>query len=578
MKSLVAFLFFLLVSFSQAKEYCLATTSFIADIAQNIAGNEVEVVSFLPLGSDPHIYDPNPSDSKKIYDAKLILKNGLNLEGWLEKLIQNSGTKATIKTISIGVNAIQDEKHANSYDPHAWMSVQNGIIYSENILAALSEAYPEKSTIFQANFNKYVERLKALDDYIFKQILKIPEGKRVLITSHDAFRYYGNRYGLKVLSILGTSTDAEVRTADILNIAKLIDSAHISAIFIESTINPRLMQQLAKDRKIKIGGKLFADSLGPKGSKANTYEEMLKNNTDVIVSALIGETILEEMTFLQNSFFYIILLFFALAFFILFFSVNKKSKEFTEENFELKVDDLAVSYDGKLVFSHIHLALQSGFVYGIVGPNGSGKSTLVKSILNLIKTDSGEILINGNPIKNYQNHIAYLPQKEETDWQFPVRVKDVVNMGRYPHMHTFTQIGKKDRASVNKAILETGIDGLKNKQISSLSGGQQQRTFIARALAQEAKIYILDEPFVGVDATTEKKIIELLKDLASKGKLVLVIHHDLTKVNEYFERLILINRRIVAVGETEETFSKENISKTFSMPFFTIEKEYKQKE
>ncbi|MEL6256825.1 MAG: metal ABC transporter ATP-binding protein, partial [Bacteroidota bacterium] len=215
------------------------------------------------------------------------------------------------------------------------------------------------------------------------------------------------------------------------------------------------------------------------------------------------------------------------------------------------------------VLSNIHLKLEPGFVYGLLGGNGSGKSTMFKSILGLIPIDSGSIHIHGEEIEAVQKFISYIPQKEEIDWSFPATVFDIVLMGRYPHRKVFERLSKKDQERAKESLRMMGIEDLAHKQIGELSGGQQQRAFIARALCQDAEIYLFDEPFVGVDITTEAKIIEIVKGLAKEGKLVVIIHHDLAKVKEYFDKVIMINQRLVAFGDTKEAFTDENIRTTY---------------
>ena len=545
------------------KPKVVATTSFIADMAENVAGEYAEVISLMPIGGDPHLYDPVPGDAKKIAEANLVLKNGLTLEGWLDEMINNSGTNAYISTITTGIIPIKSADYENAFDPHAWMDLQNGVIYIENIKNALSLVDPANADHYQKNYEAYKAQLLELDAYIEKEILKIPKEQRILATSHDAFRYYGNRYGVKVQSILGTSTDSEARIEDYNDMVKVIKDTKIPAVFIESTINPKLLQQLAKDTGIKVGGKLFADSLGDEESGADTYLSMLRQNTDLIVLGLIDPkgTNEEQETY---WFLLVILCLFVLSFLVVVFRLKIKSLTNLEwQDYNLHIEGLSVSYDRKTALSNVYLNIEPGFVYGLIGGNGSGKSTLFKSILGLIDIDAGRISINNSSIDEVRKYISYIPQKEEIDWSFPATVFDIVLMGRYPHLKVFDRIHEKDKSKALKAMELLGITDLKDKQIGELSGGQQQRTFIARALCQEAEIYMFDEPFVGVDITTETKIIEIVKELAASGKLVIIIHHDLAKVKDYFDRLIMINQRIIAAGDTELIFTDENIKKTY---------------
>lgn len=229
----------------------------------------------------------------------------------------------------------------------------------------------------------------------------------------------------------------------------------------------------------------------------------------------------------------------------------------------ISIKGLSVSYDRKLVLTNIYLELEAGKVYGVIGPNGAGKSTLFKAILGLIELNSGKILIQEETIKKQRKNVVYVPQRDEVDWQFPATVMDIVLMGRYPWKKMFDRINDEDKEIALEALKDVGIEHLKNRQIGELSGGQQQRVFIARALCQGADVFLLDEPFVGVDITTEEKIIDILKRLASQGKTLLVVHHDLSSVEEYFDKVILLNQRLIAFGDTATTFTQENIAKAY---------------
>ncbi len=229
----------------------------------------------------------------------------------------------------------------------------------------------------------------------------------------------------------------------------------------------------------------------------------------------------------------------------------------------ISIKGLSVSYDRKMALSNVFTEVEEGSLCGILGPNGAGKSTFFKAILGLIPVNTGKILVDGKPIKEQRKRVVYVPQKGDIDWQFPATVMDVVLMGRYPHLKLFQRISTHDKDLAIEALRDMGIEHLKNRQIGELSGGQQQRVFLARAVCQEADILLLDEPFVGVDITTEEKIVEILKSLANQGKTLLVVHHDLSKVTDYFDHVILLNQRIIAAGKTEETFTEGNIGKTY---------------
>ncbi len=229
----------------------------------------------------------------------------------------------------------------------------------------------------------------------------------------------------------------------------------------------------------------------------------------------------------------------------------------------ISIKGLSVSYEKKRVLTNLYMELEGSNIYGVLGPNGAGKSTMFKAILGLVDVNAGTILIDEKSIDEVRKRVVYVPQKNDVDWNFPATVYDIVMMGRYPHKKTLERFNKEDHRIVKEALEEVGIINLKDRQIGELSGGQQQRAFIARALCQQADIFLLDEPFVGVDMTTEDQIIAILKKLADQGKTLLVVHHDLSSVEEYFDKVILLNQRLIAYGDTVTTFTPENISKAY---------------
>ncbi len=234
-----------------------------------------------------------------------------------------------------------------------------------------------------------------------------------------------------------------------------------------------------------------------------------------------------------------------------------------ENNLAVKVKNLTVAYDSKPVLWNIDLEIPKGKLVAVIGPNGAGKTTLLKTILGLIKPVTGTIDIYNSTSKKSRNNIAYVPQCGSVDWDFPTTVLDVVMMGRYGHLGWFKRVKNKEKEMAYDTLKKVGMEKYADRQISKLSGGQQQRVFLARALIQEAEIYFMDEPFKGVDAQTEKSIIKILKKLKEEGKTVIVVHHDLQTVKNYFDWVTLINLRLVANGGVEETFTKENIQLTY---------------
>jgi manganese/zinc/iron transport system ATP- binding protein len=224
---------------------------------------------------------------------------------------------------------------------------------------------------------------------------------------------------------------------------------------------------------------------------------------------------------------------------------------------------MTVAYRRRPVLWDIDFDAPAGKLIGIVGPNGAGKSTLIKAALDLVPKASGRVTFFGEPYRKQRHLVAYVPQRETVDWDFPVNALDVVTMGRYGKIGWFRPVTRAHRAAAMAALERVDMHDYAGRQISQLSGGQQQRVFLARALTQEADVYFMDEPFAGVDAATEQAVITLLRDLRSAGRTVLVVHHDLQTVPHYFDHLIMLNMRIVAVGPTDEVFTPDNLRKTY---------------
>ena len=222
----------------------------------------------------------------------------------------------------------------------------------------------------------------------------------------------------------------------------------------------------------------------------------------------------------------------------------------------IEIKNLTVAYGENIALEDLNLNIEVGSLMALVGPNGAGKSTLIKTILKFLKQITGEIKINAKTL-------AYVPQRNSVDWDFPTTLFDVVEMGCYGRVGLFKRVSKEEKHKVLKAIEQVGMLEFKDRQISELSGGQQQRAFIARALVQEADIYLMDEPFQGVDSTTEKSIVEILKKLKAEGKTIIVVHHDLQTVPTYFESVALINKTVIVSGKVSEVFTQENIDVTY---------------
>lgn len=238
----------------------------------------------------------------------------------------------------------------------------------------------------------------------------------------------------------------------------------------------------------------------------------------------------------------------------------------------LKVENLNFSYENEIILNNINFEIKPNTIVGIIGPNGAGKSTLIKNIINLEKKTSGKILYNGKDIQKQNKNFSYIPQRSKINLDFPIKVIDVVLMGLYPKKGLIKRFNKEDIKLAEKSLKRVGMIEYKNTQIGKLSGGQQQRVFLARALLQNSNIYFLDEPFVGIDIKTEALIMDILKELRDENKIIFIVHHDLTKVNHYFDKLLILNREVIAFGNVLDVFNETNMKKAYN---FKLEKEGK---
>lgn len=229
----------------------------------------------------------------------------------------------------------------------------------------------------------------------------------------------------------------------------------------------------------------------------------------------------------------------------------------------IEVTDLTVAYQETPVLWDIDLDVPPGVLLAIVGPNGAGKTTLIKAILGLVRPAAGNVLIYNKPYAAQRRIVGYVPQRGTVDWDFPTNVLDVVMMGRYGALGWIRRPGTKERELAMLALQKVGMEDYKTRQISQLSSGQQQRVFLARALIQDATVYLMDEPFQGVDATTERAIVTLLQELRENGKTVVVVHHDLQTVTDYFDWVTLLNIRRIASGPVDDTFTSDNLRETY---------------
>ncbi|WP_041799008.1 metal ABC transporter substrate-binding protein [Rhodopseudomonas palustris] len=273
----------------------VASFSILGDFVRNVGGDRVAVTTLVGPTGDVHVYTPSPRDAKQVADARLVVVNGLGLEGWLPRLVQSSGGKATIVTATKGIktrDADEGDSHGHSHgkdehaDPHAWQSVANAKIYMSNIRAALIAADPAGEAVYRANAEAYLGKLDALDREVRDEAAKIPPAARKVISSHDAFGYFADAYGITFIAPQGVSTESEVSARDVARIIKQIRASKIPAVFLENISDPRLIQRIAAETGAKIGGTLYSDSLTAENGDAPTYIDMVRHNIRTLTSAL----------------------------------------------------------------------------------------------------------------------------------------------------------------------------------------------------------------------------------------------------------------------------------------------------
>ena len=229
----------------------------------------------------------------------------------------------------------------------------------------------------------------------------------------------------------------------------------------------------------------------------------------------------------------------------------------------LKVEGLTVAYRDEPVLWDVSFEVPQGELVAVVGPNGAGKTTLLKAVMGLMEPAAGRALVYGKPFEKARRWVGYVPQRGSVDWDFPTSALDVAQMGLYGKLGWFRRPGREEREKAMECLEKVGIAHLADRQISQLSGGQQQRVFLARALAQDARLYLTDEPFAAVDYKTERAIVALLRELKAQGSTVIVVHHDLATVPDYFDRVVILNKRLVAEGPVSEVFTRENVSEAY---------------
>jgi manganese/zinc/iron transport system ATP- binding protein len=532
-----------------------------------VAGPDAEVQSLLPPRADPHSYEPTPQDAQQIAQADLIVVNGLRLEGWLHKLVESAQVDATIVTLTDGLRPFL---RGTQPDPHAWLNPRLvADHYLPNALEALLKLLPHRADALRARAHAYGDTLRALDAWIASELAQIPPRHRLIATPHDSYQYYAQRYGLRVVSLLGLSTDADIRMGDMQALYDSLRTTDVRAIFAEASLNPKLLRQLASDLKIRVYGPLYADALG--GADVPDYLALQRHNTQVIVAGLMAQD--ADLTLdqshahgsgpaftaadpLAHEGWLLVVLVIGLTLGSLLWvlaRVRRPSLPLPPGDRALVFAHLAAGYADQVVLRAVSLRLEPGNIYGVVGPNGAGKSTLLRTLLGLQPALGGQVRLAGLPLADLSAEVAYVPQRQEIDWQFPVSVLELALLGRLPRRGLLARLTQADLRAAYRALDAVRLRDLARRPIGLLSGGQQQRAFLAACLAQDAFLLVLDEPFAAVDQTTERELMALLRAEAARGKLILVVHHNLQQLEAYFDAIIRVEHGTAQLESARST-------------------------
>jgi ABC-type Zn uptake system ZnuABC Zn-binding protein ZnuA len=268
------------------KKRVVATTTMIEGLAAQIGGDDIKVAGIMRPGGDPHLYQPTPADARIIAESDLVLTNGLKLEGWIDDLVRNAGGDAIVRVVSVGVAPLQDPLKTNYPDPHFWHAPSLWKTAAANTRDALIAVDPDHAAGYRSRAAAYILELEALDDWAKERTDTLPKNRRTLVTSHDAFQYFGRAYGFEVVAIQGMSTQSEAGARDVARVVDIVRDHHVPAIFVESSVNPKLIEQVSRETGVQVGGTLYSDSLGTAGGPGGTYIGMIKTNVNHIVDAL----------------------------------------------------------------------------------------------------------------------------------------------------------------------------------------------------------------------------------------------------------------------------------------------------
>ena len=488
----------------------LTTFTVIQDMASRVAGEFCQVESITKAGAEIHDYEPTPDDLKRAQKAQLILNNGLGLERWFERFVDESPAQRADLSEGITAIPIAEGDFQGQANPHAWMSPEHGKIYVENIVRALSSLVPDHAKDFEANGDAYKKELDNISSRLIEELSALPENQRTLVTCEGAFSYLCRDTNMKELYLWAVNAADEGTPQQIAKVVEAVKSQQIPAVFCESTVNPKAMQQVADET----------------GATLKT--------TVPFPPILICFNTMQTQSYLDSW----------------------------EGNcsMNLCVSQLCAWYEKKdrekPIIHDVNFSLSTGDLCALVGVNGAGKSTLFKALMDTIPCE-GSITWGNQTLSQARKlgKVSYVPQTEAIDATFPLLVKDVVMQGRYVHQGWMRIASTQDKELVAQALERVNLIDLMNCPLAQLSGGQRKRVFVARGIAQAAELVFLDEPFAGVDARSEAIITEQLNNLRKEGKTLLVSIHDINLAQQKFPLCLVINRTITAQGPSKEILS-----------------------
>ncbi len=449
----------------------VATTTVFADIVANVGGDRVAVESIIPAGVGPEDYEPRPDDARKLADAGLIVKNGVGLDDFLDKLLDANTQRTPILVLGDGIPTIDVDGQPN---PHFWLDptlVRDH--YLPAIVAELGRLDPAGRTAYEANAAAYAGRLDALDTALAAKVATIPQTNRKLVTFHDAFPYFARHYGFELIGVVLANVGQDPTAADLASLVDRVKAAGVTAVFSEAQFNPKLVPDpgrrggdpLGGDHALQRRARTCPGGYLPRDDALERGPD--RGGVDGDVERIAGSRMIEQdgpASGLEG---------------VVVDDVEGLGRP------AIRLRGVTAGYGERVALEAVDLDIGAGSLLAVIGPNGAGKSTLLKVIGGLLAPRSGSVEVLGGPPGAEARRVAYVPQAEAVDWQFPVTVEEVVMMGRIPRIGILRRPSGVDHAAVDEALATVRMSEARRRQIGALSGGQRRRVFLARAIASD---------------------------------------------------------------------------------------------